>query len=169
MMSTLNLLSQRRLCDGVLVMLPGLVLGVAAVSKLLELDAFARAVASWRVIPPDAVDAIAVVVPSLELAAAFGCFRSSWVGPLLGATVVASFTGAYTAEYILAGPPECGCFGAFATYQLERSSAGWVIGRNVLLMGFLLSGALLRLQAEFRRREAGQCALQKRSRSSNSS
>ncbi|GIK19230.1 MAG: hypothetical protein AMXMBFR77_14810 [Phycisphaerales bacterium] len=139
--------AQSRVWDCVLVVLPGIVLGAAGVAKLLELDAFARAITSRRVIPRGTVDAIAVLVPSLELAAAIGCFHTGWFGPLLGATVVAAFTGAYTVEYALSGPPECGCFGAFATFQSERSSAGWVIGRNAFLVGCFLCGLLLRQNA----------------------
>jgi hypothetical protein len=120
----------------------GLVLLATAVGKLLDVEGFARVLATYEAFPEAALRSLAVAVPLLELAIAIWLFS----GRLLVAAAAAALAlhAVYTvwaAAALLRGlrVPNCGCFGVFFPRPL-----GWrTVFEDLVLVG--LSAWLLAL------------------------
>jgi prepilin-type N-terminal cleavage/methylation domain-containing protein len=125
------------------------VLLVAGVAKLLDLSAFERDLASWRLIPNWARDIVVVCVPMLEV-----ILFVSWllwkeqrrricrvtIGLLIGVTC------AYVIETFMIGPPTCACFGLLSAYLDLRDGLLTILMRNMFLATLLLPTAFGPLQ-----------------------
>ena len=88
---------------------------VAAVPKLLDPAAFAAAIGNFRVCPESMVNAIATVVPALELCGALALLTPWRRGGalLLGALLIA-FTALLASSLARGLDLDCGCFGTTA-------------------------------------------------------
>jgi len=85
---------------------------VAAAPKLLDPAAFAASIANFRVFPDSVVNAIATVVPALELCGALALL-TPWRrgGALLLAGLLLAFTALLALSLARGLDLDCGCFG----------------------------------------------------------
>jgi hypothetical protein len=131
----MKLLCTPKLCHW-LASIAMLVLGVAALAKLSDIDAFRHSLVSWQLIPESLKDGLAVAVPAVELglcAAWFSCVAES--GAVVGAfALFVLYTIAYTAHVVLLEAPECDCLGKWEAFHDERFAAALVITRNAALV-----------------------------------
>jgi uncharacterized membrane protein YphA (DoxX/SURF4 family) len=114
---------------------------VAAVPKVADLGAFAEDVAAYRVFPYWSVNAIAAIVPMIELVAAaalLGGLKRRAGAIVLGALTLGFI--ALIASVIARGIDlQCGCFGR----DVEAATVGWPqLWRDVALLGAIVVAAL---------------------------
>ena len=112
---------------------------VAAVAKIADPPGFAHQIHNYRLLPEGAVNALALVLPWLELllglALFFGVLRPAAAG--LAAVLLAVFIGALGVNLARRHPIDCSCF---STSAVERSDAERLaemklaIGRDILLI-----------------------------------
>ena len=95
---------------------------VAAVAKIADPPGFAHEIYNYRLLPAAAVNALALVLPWLELltgaALFFGLWRREAAG-MLGVLLLV-FIGALSINLAQKHPVDCGCFG---TSKVERTEA----------------------------------------------
>ena len=95
---------------------------VAAVAKIADPPGFAHEIYNYRLLPAAAVNALALVLPWLELltgaALFFGLWRREAAG-MLGVLLLV-FIGALSINLARKHPVDCGCFG---TSKVERTEA----------------------------------------------
>jgi len=123
----------------------GLLLASAALHKLRDLRRFQATLADHRVLPARFVEAIALVVPSLELvlaamlvgALAVPALR---VPGLIGAAGLLAVYAAVIATNLARGRRhvDCGCAGPAGRQPIS----GWLVGRNALLVVAAVLAAL---------------------------
>lgn len=121
------------------------VLAVAALAKLTDIPKFRESLESWVLLPRPIRSAVTVVVPSCELVVA-GLWLLSIARPLalrLGLLLMVTLTAAYTASWILVGPPECSCLGRLLEYEAARRSWQVAIGRNAVMLLILSAGLVV--------------------------
>jgi uncharacterized membrane protein YphA (DoxX/SURF4 family) len=116
----------------------------AGTLKLSSMDAFARAVRTWDLLPISVMDAVTIVVPPIEVTLGLGWLlgvhrRACTAGML---SLLLGFTITYTAHLIFSTPPDCGCLGELRFFEQRQSEAVFLIARNVLLAAVLLPGVL---------------------------
>ena len=107
---------------------------VAATPKLLDPAAFAASIANFRVFPDALVNAIATVVPALELVGALALL-TPWRrgGALLLGGMLLAFTALLAVSLARGLDLDCGCFGADPSAQADPVS--WLhLLRNVALL-----------------------------------
>jgi uncharacterized membrane protein YphA (DoxX/SURF4 family) len=111
---------------------------VAATPKLLDPAAFATAIANFRVFPDALVNAIATLVPALELVGALALL-TPWRrgGALLLAGMLLAFTTLLAVSLARGLDLDCGCFGSHGgqggTSQTDPVSPLHLL-RNVALL-----------------------------------
>ncbi len=137
-------------------------LAIAALAKLADLPAFRESLESWELVPRSIRGMLAVVVPACELVVA-GLWLMSIARPLalrLGLVLMVVLTAAYTAHWLLVGPPECSCLGRLLEYETTRRSWKFVIGRNTVLLVLLTAGLVVdrRQSRAARRRDTNDAA-----------
>ncbi len=118
---------------------------ISGLSKLADLPEFARALASWSIIPRALHPSVVVVVPALEFALGALWLLGVWRRFCLLAMmlVIGAFTVALAIQIALTGPVSCGCLGAIARhFQLEESSRV-AFTRNAVLLLLLVPGLFL--------------------------
>ncbi len=112
----------------------GLVLLATAAGKLLDIEGFARVLATYEAIPEAALRPLAVAVPLVELAIAIGLLSGRLLVAAAGAALAlhAVYT-VWAAAALLRGLqiPNCGCFGVFLPRPL-----GWrTVFEDLVLVG----------------------------------
>lgn len=106
----------------------------AGAAKLMALADFAASVRSFRLVPAEWVDPVALTIPLIEIVSGVG----TWIAPgrrvhllsLFLLTLV--FLGALVSAEIRGLDADCGCFGAWS-----RSSLGLAVARDILLAAAL--------------------------------
>lgn len=90
------------------------VFAYAAVVKIADLETFARAIENYRLLPPAWSGAAAVLLPWLELGAAFALLAPGWrrAGALLALGLALVFCIAVGSAWVRGLDINCGCFGA---------------------------------------------------------
>ncbi len=119
--------------------IPAAALGFAGASKLIDPAAFAAAIINYKLVSPLVAGVVAVYLPWLELAVAFGLFvrrtrRAAWCLALL---ILAGFTLLLLVTVARGIDVSCGCFGGGAG---QGTTAGWAVLRNGVLIALLLFG-----------------------------
>lgn len=122
----------------------GLVLLVAAASKLWDIEPFATSVRGWGVVPSSLVGAIAIGLPSLELFLAVCCLvtRSRYAAIASGLLFIGLQVG-WLALYYSGSPPECGCFGPLDQWVRERAGLPYDMFKSGTMAAVAFIGALL--------------------------
>lgn len=130
------------------------ILGVAAVSKLLDPAKFAQMIVDYQAFPLAWTNAMAYVIPVVELVSA------AWLltGPHRGdarallAIMLVAFTALKIVTELRGLKISCGCFGGGALAWLEKALEGWRgIAFNVALLALLLADHALTTAARRRR------------------
>ncbi len=114
----------------------------AAIPKLLDPAAFSAAIGNYQVFPYWSWNALAALVPMLELVAAamLLCHNTRRAGALILGSLTLAFI-ALIASVILRGVDiECGCFG----HSVAAESVGWpLLLRDLLLLAGIAVGGLV--------------------------
>jgi len=111
-------------------------LGIAGLSKGLDVAFFRTELRGWSFIPKLVAPFIAVLLPALELALALFWFlnvrrRVVAVAALL---LTAAATTAFAIHWAVDDPSTCGCLGPLGKRLVVLESVKLVLPRNVLLM-----------------------------------
>jgi len=107
-----------------LVLVARILLGVvflwAAVEKIVDPGSFARAIANYRLLPAEAVNLFAVVIPWVELLCGALLLFGRWVrtSSLLVSGLLMLFLVAVGASMARGLDIQCGCFGAGSDRQV---------------------------------------------------
>jgi uncharacterized membrane protein YphA (DoxX/SURF4 family) len=120
--------------------LMGAVFLSASYDKILNPQAFAEAVYNYQILPDFAVNAVALALPWIELAAGLCLITGIWLpgGVLVCALLMFVFTAALVFNQIRGLDVHCGCF----TTQAAHGPAGmWTVIRDLFFLA--LSGYLL--------------------------
>lgn len=134
-----------RFVGNVLVACVALIVLVAGILKIRDIDLFRQSLDSWKLVPSGLRSVIAVLVPLLEVA-----MPSAWLlglGRLKAAigmlALLIAFTGVYSAHRIAGFDPECNCLGEIMRMQIVQKIEGHLIARNCVLILALVIGMLL--------------------------
>ena len=107
----------------------------ACIAKILHPEEFALAVHRYRILPGEWVNAVAIVLPWIELTTAlsllFAPARLRAAGAILIAGMLTVFTLAISMNLIRGIEASCGCFSTRADAAV---SDGWNLVRNVSLI-----------------------------------
>lgn len=121
------------------------ILGGAAALKLLSLDEFALAVATWEVLPAWTHPITVVGVPFVE-----GLLAALWFSDLARARVkwvaialLVVFSCAYALQVLLVRTPACGCLGKISLFRESMNETSMVIARNLVLLLALIGSIVL--------------------------
>lgn len=114
---------------------------VAGVSKCVDLVVFRASLNTWTLIPLSARDGLAILVPVSELVLPLLWFTNTWrigVGVCLSLMMLA-YAGLYIWHWALGATPDCGCVSPLVFGEHMRVEGLWLLARNVLLAGLVLS------------------------------
>jgi len=113
----------------------------AGLAKLLNLAAFARAVANYRLLPPAAVRPVATTLPWLELAAGVLLLLGLGTGPVAAALAVLllAFALAVSVNLLRGRRIDCGCFTGPGPRQITWAT----VARNLGLSAVAAWAALI--------------------------
>lgn len=133
----------RRITSGyILTATPMLVIGFAGVMKLADLWLFQNALTTWTLVPAALLRPLTLLIPTTEVTIAglwlLGINRAFVEGAALSLLVI--FGGVLSAHFLLAQPPDCGCFGRLLRFQSLRDSAVVGIGKSFGLALILAVG-----------------------------
>jgi hypothetical protein len=106
----------------------------SAAMKFAGLAQFAAAVEDYRILPAVLVGPAAWIIPAIEGSAAVGLLIPVTQG--CAAAILAVLVGMFTAAIAVnlargRRQIDCGCFGP----ALRQTLSGWLIGRNLILIG----------------------------------
>ncbi|MFP4446227.1 MAG: MauE/DoxX family redox-associated membrane protein [Desulfosudaceae bacterium] len=120
----------------------GAVFLYASYDKILHPGAFAEAVYNYQILPEAAVNAVALVLPWIELVVGLCLVAGVWLpgGTLLAASLMAVFTAALVFNRIRGLDVHCGCFST----QTTHGPAG--VGTVLRDLGFLVLSVYLLLR-----------------------
>jgi uncharacterized membrane protein YphA (DoxX/SURF4 family) len=98
----------------------GLVFLSASLSKIVDPASFSRAIANYRLLPPELVNFFAVVVPWVELLCGALLLLGQWVRTcsLLVSCLLVLFVVAVGASIVRGLDIQCGCFGGGSGRQV---------------------------------------------------
>lgn len=119
--------------------------GLTGILKLADLDAFWASLATWRLLPIPAIDALSIMVPLVEVLIAglwFACGRRT-LAVTAAAVLIVLATALFVAHLVMVGAPKCNCFGIISRYLAQRDEAATTVVRNVLLLAALAAGSWL--------------------------
>lgn len=121
------------------------VLFLAGILKFLGLSEFARAVATWTVVPPVGRPVIVVVIPALEVTIGGAWLlgidrRRTTVAAGYFLTAISLF---YAAHLAVGERPLCGCLGQLAAFEWAQAASEFVLLRNGGMLMCLIIGAML--------------------------
>jgi|GEM_PF-420494 len=115
------------------------VIGLAGLSKCLDISEFLAALQTWKFLPEWSHGAFSLAIPATEIILAglwfCGVARRSVVKLTLA--FVAVLAAAYAFHAFVLGAPKCGCMGALGAYLWSVEDRWFVVGRNLFLMGLL--------------------------------
>lgn len=125
----------------------------AALPKIVDPPAFAQMVHNYRLLPPFAVSALALVLPWLELLCGVALVLGIWkrTAVLMVGAMLFVFIVAISVNLARGNAVNCGCFdvnGAVKTREELFADMRWVVVRDAAM----LAGVAL-LSAAWRRRE----------------
>lgn len=107
----------------------------AAVLKLADLAEFRASLDTWTVLPPRLAGVSTIAIPLLELIVSTAWYlglRRMWA--LAGwCAMLFVYTGGYLMQWVLGGPPDCGCLGAMDSYFAKMGEIPWLLTRNTIL------------------------------------
>jgi hypothetical protein len=137
----------------------GLVFVLAALPKIADPPGFAKAIWGYQLVPGVALNALALVLPWLELLCGLTLLAGLWVRAAalwLGALLLA-FALALGLNLVRHRPVDCGCFGGSApkTEAQRLTDMRWALLRDLGLL--LLAARLLAGPGPARRSPSG-CA-----------
>ena len=94
---------------------------VAGISKIADPPGFAEEVHNYRLLPGVAVNALALVLPWLEVLAGLALFLGFWrrTAARLFGLLLLVFIGALGINLARGRPVDCGCFGTSKTQRTE--------------------------------------------------
>lgn len=100
-------------------MILGVVFIAAAVGKITDVPAFANAIHHYRVVPPEIVNPVAIVLPWLELFCGLCFLAGFWVrsAAFWASMMTVIFTALVGAALYKGVDITCGCFGASESAQ----------------------------------------------------
>ena len=127
-----RLLSDRRTIRGAQIAI-GVIFGIASLSKIGDLAAFATQVHNFRLAPVWSENLIAMTLPWIELVAALALVLGvrARPGALIVAVLMAGFTVGVAVAMARGLDFECGCFGT-----ADQTRVGAVkLGQNLLMLG----------------------------------
>lgn len=113
--------------------LMGAVFLYASYDKILNPQAFAEAVYNYQILPDFAVNAVALALPWIELAAGLCLITGIWLpgGVLVCALLMCVFTAALVFNQIRGLDVHCGCF----TTEAAHGPAGmWTVIRDLCFL-----------------------------------
>ena len=99
---------------------------VAGISKIADPPGFAEEVYNYRLLPGAAVNALALVLPWLEVLAGLALFLGLWRRTAAGifGLLLLVFIGALAINLARGRPVDCGCFGTSKTQRTEAERLG---------------------------------------------
>lgn len=110
---------------------------LAGVLKIHDPGAFARALATFEMLPAGMVHPTAIVLPWVEVAAALALLIRPLgrdAGRLILAALLVAFTAAILAGLVRGLNIECGCFGPLSGLL---GGSRWAVARNAALLALL--------------------------------
>jgi uncharacterized membrane protein YphA (DoxX/SURF4 family) len=134
----------------------GAIFAAAAVPKILDPPAFAHMVYNYRLLPGSAVNAVALVLPWIEIWVGVALILGFWKRTAAGlaGVLLLVFIGALTVNLARGNPVNCGCFNLDAKDRPRAellAEMRWTIVRDA---GILLLVAQV-LSANRRERKLG--------------
>lgn len=115
----------------------GAVFLYASYDKILHPQAFAEAVYNYRMLPDAAVNAVALVLPWIELVAGLCLITGIWLpgAAMLATLLMAAFTSALVFSQIRGLDVHCGCFSTRAT---DGPANLWTVMRDICFLALSL-------------------------------
>lgn len=115
----------------------GAVFTYAGLLKMLDIQAFADSIASFRLLPPTAVSALAITLPPFEIITGLLLIARRHVFLAALAILCMGVVFSLALAWALARGLEvdCGCFGAG---KLTRAQTWWALARDVILIAATL-------------------------------
>lgn len=128
-----------------------LVIMFAGITKLVELDRFARSVETWTLVPSYIRSSAVLLVPIVELAVGLGWFLGigsmrAWL--FCAGGLLAFYTALIGVQSAAASPPDCDCLGLLLRHAEWMRSAQAALVRNGLMLILLLLGGVLAVSRE---------------------
>lgn len=113
--------------------LMGAVFLYASYDKILHPQAFAEAVYNYQILPDAAINAVALVLPWVELVAGLCLVTGMWLpgAAMLAALLMAAFTAALVFNEIRGLDVYCGCFSTQATHGPANL---WTVIRDICFL-----------------------------------
>lgn len=128
------------------------VIALASLGKLIDVDAFAASLATWQLVPKPLIAPLSVAVPMVE-----GLISGFWLlgqqrhrCELAAFFMLLAFSSIFLLHLALRVPPDCGCLGRKMAFIREGQEAIWVLGRNAVLLIMLAGGRVLTSSGEER-------------------
>jgi prepilin-type N-terminal cleavage/methylation domain-containing protein len=111
----------------------------AGVAKAFDIPSFATALASWTLLPRPVIPPLALAVPNVEIGLALLWFfrLARPVALPLAAVLLIAFSVALLIQFIVGGPPTCGCFGKWEFFYSRSHEARVLLARNAVLLGLI--------------------------------
>jgi hypothetical protein len=121
-----------------------LLLGLAGVSKLVDLSAFASVLNDWNAFPKWARTFAVGTVPVLEtgLAGLWLIGTKRRMTALAAAILIVALSAAILYQFRFGAPPSCGCLGRIGQYLRELESFHAALWKNGLLVASLTVSAI---------------------------
>jgi len=132
----------------------GAVFVAAAIPKILDPPAFAHRIYNYRLIPGAAVNALALVLPWIELLAGLALVVGFWkrTGAGIAGALLLVFVAALAINLARRNPVECGCFDVKSEGKPRAellADMRWTIARDagLLLLVLQVLGSTRRAEA----------------------
>jgi hypothetical protein len=130
-----------RIATCVLVGAPMLVLAVAGVAKLLDVERFERDLRGWLLLPRRTLPFLALAIPTVELGLSMAWIVWRRLSLAVSAGVLYSvFVAVAAGHQVFSHPPPCGCFGVIDAYFQHLGEGRVLILRNLAMLAMLLGG-----------------------------
>lgn len=118
----------------------GAIFVVAAIPKVADPPAFAHMIYNYRLVPGAVINAMALVLPWVELLAGLALFVGVWKRTAAGITglLLLVFVVALSVNLARGNPVNCGCFGVHAKDKSRPElldEMRWTILRDVAILG----------------------------------
>ena len=115
------------------------VFAVGSATKIVDMRAFAEAIADYQLLPKSLVGLSARIIPPLELAVAAGLLVPAlvWPAAIGGSVLLAAFAGAMVINLRRGRRIKCGCAGASSASRISWA----LVARNGVLIGGVLVAA----------------------------
>lgn len=120
----------------------GAIFVVAAIPKIADPPAFAHAIYNYHLAPGTVINAMALLLPWVELLAGLALFAGVWKRTAAGITglLLLVFLVALSVNLARGNPVNCGCFGVHAKDKSRAElleEMRWTILRDVAILGMV--------------------------------